>query len=186
MVPPATVTCLASNQPRQHVVRAAKGLKQHLPDSAEAAWESMRSVPDIVGSKLVAGTSEKSISVSGLAASAARSLRMDLGILLINSPFQLSCTSRREDANVLAVTFCVFPGVRHQQQGHVADHSDVATENMTRNSWPSKNNSMSFHNGLGVVEIWTRALRRRWHVRRTRRLSRTRSQRQCLHGPNGV
>jgi hypothetical protein len=35
----------------KHVVRATEGLKQHLPDSAEAAWESVRSVPDIVGTR---------------------------------------------------------------------------------------------------------------------------------------
>src|SRR6266702_7146684 len=54
----------------------------------------------------------------------ASSLRMDIGTFLINFPLQLGRTSRRDDANVLAVAHRVFPGVRHQQQGHIGDHSD--------------------------------------------------------------
>jgi hypothetical protein len=34
----------------RHIVRATEGLKHHLPDSAEAAWEIVRSVPDIASS----------------------------------------------------------------------------------------------------------------------------------------
>lgn len=34
----------------RHVTRATEGLKHHLPDSADAAWEVVRSVPDIAGS----------------------------------------------------------------------------------------------------------------------------------------
>jgi len=33
----------------RHIVRATKGLKHHLPASAEAAWEILKAVPDIAG-----------------------------------------------------------------------------------------------------------------------------------------